>query len=123
MEFLTPKRLLALRYACVALSLLATHIILATAAGKEEHLLTDGLMIISFLAMAGVVLNFGMFWPSPGGTGPLWAGTIGCSITLCVLMQERGVSPNWPVVIGFLGLLVAPVLGRVIARALKGKQA
>ncbi len=120
MDFWSPTRLHALRYAAVALGLISMHLILAAVPEGEMDLFPDAAMVFSLFGTCGLALLFGMFWPTrESAPGPLWAGIVGCALMVFVLKQERGVTPNLAVVLGVVGLLVVPVLARRIAGVLK----
>ena len=113
-------RLLALRYVAVIIGLVAMHLVLATLPEGDMNMFSVGATLLMLLGLGNLVLLFSMFWRlHECGSGPLWAGVVGCCISLYVLKQESGASPNMPVLMGFLGLLVVPALLKAIIRSIK----
>ena len=113
-------RIRALRFVAVTggLLIMSAAITLSPSGGIE---MSDAFAWISALLLGNAALIFGMFYRlRDSGRAPLVAGVLGCCIALLVLNLDRGLAPNFLIVVLVLGVALAPLLANA-ALGLFGK--
>ena len=109
-----------LRWLAVTVGLLLTSATLRAVSSipqEEVDIFPTGVLLLGSMALAMLVVLGGMLYEfRKGSAGPLVAGTLGCLILLYLARVEHGATPNWPLVVGVVAVVLVPPLARMVVQ-------
>ncbi len=102
-----------MRWLAVVTGLISTDTLLIVLPKPAEFFSLGTVLLLGGVGLASSVALVGMLYEfRRGAWGPLVAGTLGFS-TLLYLLSKHHVSPSWPIVGSFLGVMLVTALARM----------